>query len=40
VQLVQPSAILSTLLAMWGGGRLRPPHAAGPIALARHDELL
>lgn len=34
VVLVQPSAILSTLLAVWGGGRLRPPYADGPLALA------
>lgn len=40
VQLVQPSVILSTLLAVWGGDRLRPPHSAGPLALLRHDELV
>ena len=40
VALVQPAAILSTVLSVWGGGKLRPPFAAGPLALAKHDELV
>ena len=38
VQLAQPSVILSTILAVWGGGRLLPQ--AGSLALLRHDELV
>ena len=37
---MQPAAILSTVLSVWGGGKLRPPFAAGPLALAKHDELV
>lgn len=40
VTLLDPHAIVSTLLATWGGGRLRPPRSAGPVALASHDELV